>query len=154
MSSVQHPHICLYQPEIPQNTGNIGRLAAATCSPLHLIEPLGFSMADRYMKRAGLDYWPYLNLNVHPSFDSMLSSFPKPPRLAFFSTKATRPYWDMGPVDLLIFGKETVGLPDSFRESYPEDFYTIPMFHPKVRSLNLANAVCIVLYHQIALRSH
>ena len=69
------------------------------------------------------------------------------------STKATRPYWDMEPVDLLIFGKETVGLPDSFRERFPEDFYTIPMFHPKVRSLNLANAVCIVLYHQITLGS-
>ena len=146
------PHICLVEPEIPQNTGAIARLAAATRSTLHLIKPLGFSFEDRYMKRAGLDYWPYLDLKLHESFDEMLSTFETPPKMAFFSTKASKPYWDLPPVDMVVFGKETSGLPPSFWERYPDDFATIPMYHPGVRSLNLANSVSIVVYNQIQQR--
>lgn len=142
-------NICLVNPEIPQNTGSIGRLAAATRTKLHLIKPLGFSLSDRYLKRAGLDYWPFLEFYVHESFDEMLGTFPTAPRLAFFSTKAEKLLWDTPPVDILVFGRETAGLPDFLRERYKEDFYKIPMFHPGVRSLNLANSVGIALYQQI-----
>ena len=148
----QAPHICLVHPEIPQNTGAIGRLAAATGSPLHLIKPLGFSLADRYMKRAGLDYWPYLDLHVHESFQDMLASLAGTPRLAFFSTKGEKIYWDLPKTDVLIFGRETTGLPQDLRERYADHFYKIPMSHPKVRSLNLANSVSIVVYRQIELQ--
>jgi tRNA (cytidine/uridine-2'-O-)-methyltransferase len=146
------PHICLVEPEIPQNTGAIARLAAATNCTLHLIKPLGFSFEDRYMKRAGLDYWPFLNLKVHENFDEMLATFDIAPRMAFFSTKADKPYWDLPPIDMLVFGKETAGLPQSLRERYAEDFCTIPMYNPNVRSLNLANSVSIVVYNQIQQR--
>ncbi len=146
------PHICLVQPEIPQNTGAIGRLAAATGCPLHLVKPLGFSLDDRYMKRAGLDYWPYLDLHIHENFERFLDSAPKQPRLAFFSTKAEKLYWDLPETDVIIFGRETSGLPEELRERYAEHFYRIPMFHPKVRSLNLANSVSIVVYQQLELQ--
>lgn len=146
------PHICLVEPEIPQNTGAIARLAAATTCTLHLIKPLGFSFEDRYMKRAGLDYWPYLNLKIHENFDEMLASFEEIPRMAFFSTKGEKAYWDLPPIDMLVFGKETSGLPQFLWERYAKDFCTIPMYHPKVRSLNLANSVSIVVYNQIQQR--
>lgn len=149
---IAFPHICLVEPEIPQNTGAIARLAAATTCTLHLVKPLGFSLEDRYMKRAGLDYWPFLNLKIHESFDDMLSTFEKKPTMAFFSTKSEKPYWDLPPIDMLVFGKETAGLPDFIRERYAEDFCTIPMYHSSVRSLNLANSVSIAVYHQIQLR--
>jgi tRNA (cytidine/uridine-2'-O-)-methyltransferase len=144
----RHPHICLYQPEIPQNTGNIGRLAAATGSRLHLITPFGFSTSDKNLRRAGLDYWPFLDLEIHEDLSELLAMFPG--RFAFLSKKATKPFFAI-PDDcqLLIFGKETTGLPAELHEKYPQDFYQIPMYHPGVRSLNLANAVSAVLYDRI-----
>ena len=137
-----HLQIALYQPEIPQNTGSIGRLAAGSGSRLHLIPPFGFNPDDKNLRRAGLDYWPYLDMEIHDSIEELLKLFPK--KFAFIETPIE--------VDLLIFGQETKGLPDSLREKYPEAFYEIPMFHPGVRSFNLANAVSIVLYHQMAKR--
>ncbi len=142
-----HPQIALFQPEIPQNTGSIARLAAATCCRMHLIRPLGFSMSDKNLRRPGLDYWPFLDLEIHQDLGSLLAQFP-PQRVAFFSKFASRPYHQMpNDVELLVFGRETTGLPDALHHRYPELFYGIPMFHPGVRSLNLSNAVSIVTYH-------
>lgn len=146
-----HMQICLYQPEIPQNTGNIGRLAAATGSRLHLIKPLGFATDDRNLLRPGLDYWPYLDLEIHDSHEDLFARFAG--RMAFFSKAATRPYTDMpAATDLLVFGRETTGLPPEFFDRYADCFYRIPMFHEGVRSLNLANAVSITLYDQLRKR--
>lgn len=143
-----HPHIALYRPEIPQNTGSIARLAAATACRLHLVLPLGFQMGDRNLRRPGLDYWPYLDLELHDELEQLLALFPG--KFAFLSKKATRPYTAI-PQDtqLLVFGQETAGFPDSVHERYADSFFGIPMFHPEVRSLNLANAVSIVLYDRL-----
>lgn len=142
-----HLHICLYQPEIPQNTGTIGRLVAATQCRLHLIRPLGFSISDKNLRRAGLDYWPYLDLEIHDTLENFLSLFPCS-QFAFISKKADKPYTAIPTKSkCLIFGRETSGLPGSLWEKYPKQFYSIPMFHQGVRSLNLANAVSIVSYH-------
>lgn len=145
-----HPQVCLYMPEIPQNTGNIGRLCAATQTRLHLIEPFGFNADDKNLRRPGLDYWPYLDLEIHKDFSNLGKRF-SPDKMAFFSKKGVRPYTQM-PEDtnLLIFGQETKGLPDTLWEEYPESFYQIPMYHPKVRSLNLSNSVAIIVYAQLA----
>jgi tRNA (cytidine/uridine-2'-O-)-methyltransferase len=148
-----HPQICLYQPEIPQNTGNIGRLAAATACRLHLVKPFGFATDDRNLRRPGLDYWPFLDLEIHDDIESLFSRFQG--RLAFFSKTADKYYTDLPPTtDLLIFGRETQGLPDAWRTRFAEDFYRIPMFHEGVRSLNLANAVSVVLYDQLRQRQN
>ncbi len=143
-----HPHIILYQPEIPQNTGSIARLAAGAGCRLHLIRPFGFSAADRNLRRAGLDYWPFLDLEIHDDLDDVLALVPG--RFAFFSKASERPYWDMPPeLDACVFGRETSGLPASLRERFPERFYQIPMYHPGVRSHNLANAVAAVIYDRL-----
>ena len=149
MNSHNPPEVCLYQPEIPQNTGNIGRLCAATQTKLHLIEPLGFSLSEKQVRRAGLDYWPYLKLQTHSHIDTLLANYPEK-KTAFLSTKARQGY-DKIPEDceLIVFGRETAGLPESLQQKFSDQFYKIPLFHPKVRSLNLANAVAIVLYHLI-----
>ena len=142
-----HVEICLYQPQIPQNTGNIARLCAGSGSRLHLIKPLGFSSDDHNLLRAGLDYWPYVDLWVHPNLRELLEY---KNNFAFFSKKASCSYINMPEdIDLLIFGQETNGLPDSLFEAYPDRFYKIPMFHPGVRCFNLANSVSIVLYWQM-----
>ena len=144
-----HPEICLYKPEIPQNTGNIGRLAAASGCRLHLIKPFGFSPSDKNLRRAGLDYWPFLDLEIHDDLESLLQRF-KLTEVAFFTKKATRSYFSMKPdVKLLIFGQETKGLPDDLLTTYDSQCYQIPMFHHGVRSLNLANSASIIVYHQI-----
>lgn len=147
-----HPQICLYRPEIPQNAGTIGRLAAATQCRLHLIKPFGFSMDDRNLKRAGLDYWPFLDLEVHDSIDDLLLRMA--PKVAFLSKKGKRNYTDI-PTDtqLIVFGQETAGLPETFWQKYPELFYSLPLLHPGVRSINLANAVSVVVYDQLRQRS-
>lgn len=144
-----HPHIVLYRPEIPQNTGNIGRLAAGAGCRLHLVKPFGFDSRDKNLRRAGLDYWPFLDLEIHQDMEEILRGF-SPERLAFFSKKATKPYWEM-PVstDVFVFGQETKGLPSSLTEAYADQLYQIPMFHPGVRSHNLANAVSVIVYHRI-----
>lgn len=146
-----HLHVCLYQPEIPQNAGNIGRLVAGAQCRLHLIRPFAFATDDKNLRRAGLDYWPYLDLEIHDSIESLLALHGT--KVAFFSARATMPYTDI-PADtsLLVFGQETKGLPPYLRESYPDNFYTIPIFHDKVRSFNVANTVSIVLYHQLMKR--
>jgi tRNA (cytidine/uridine-2'-O-)-methyltransferase len=146
-----HLHVCLFRPEIPQNTGNIGRLVAGSQCRLHLIRPFAFSTDDRNLRRAGLDYWPYLDLEIHENLDELLATHGS--RVAFFSARSTRPYTEI-PVetDLLVFGQETKGLPKELHASYPENFYTIPIFHDKVRSFNVANSVSIVLYHQLMRR--
>lgn len=140
-----HFNICLFQPEIPQNTGNIGRIAAATGNRLHLIKPFGFGLTDKNLRRPGLDYWPFLDLEIHDSIEPLLEAYEG--RVAFFSKFGEKLYTDI-PVEteLLVFGRETSGLPDDIHERYRSSLYRMPMFHPNVRSLNLANAVSIATY--------
>jgi tRNA (cytidine/uridine-2'-O-)-methyltransferase len=142
-------HVVLYQPEIPPNTGSVARLCAATLTPLHLIEPLGFKIDDKHLKRAGLDYWEFVDLHVHRSWEDFLARSPNA-RLRFFSKKAVRSYTQAryGADDFLVFGPETRGLPESWLAANAESTYRIPMMG-KVRSLNLSNAVSIVLYEAL-----
>lgn len=147
---MQEFNIVLFAPEIPQNTGTIGRLAVSTGSKLHLIEPLGFSLEDKYLKRAGLDYWEYLSPSIHHSWEDFLAS-EAPERLFFISTHGKKDFFDCSfmPGDYLVFGRESSGLPEELHRSYPEDFYRIPMPGSFNRSLNLANAASIVLYEAL-----
>ncbi len=147
-----HPHICLYQPQIPQNTGAIARLAAVSQSRLHLIAPLGFELSDKTVRRAGLDYWPYLDLELHKNFSSFERLFSSK-RFAFISKYGKRSYLEIPKsCDVIIFGQETKGLPKEIHEKYNDQLFNLPMFHSEVRSLNLANAVSIVNYHMISQR--
>lgn len=142
--------VILYQPEIPQNTGNIARTCAATHIPLHLIEPLGFQLSDRYLKRAGLDYWPHVNLKVHPSLDALRQEISQG-RWVYFSSHAHRCYYDFRflPGDCLVFGSETRGLPAEMLESERERVLRVPVDRALVRSLNLSTTVGIVLYEAL-----
>ncbi|MBE5801368.1 MAG: tRNA (uridine(34)/cytosine(34)/5-carboxymethylaminomethyluridine(34)-2'-O)-methyltransferase TrmL [Clostridiales bacterium] len=142
-------NIVLYQPEIPQNTGNIARTCAATGSMLHLIKPLGFSLEDKYLKRAGLDYWHMMRYRVYENFDEFLAAHPDA-RMHFLSTKAPRSYVqaEYRPDDFLVFGCETRGLPESLLERVYDRCVRIPMV-PEARSLNLSNSVAIVLYEAL-----
>ena len=139
--------IVLVRPEIPQNTGSIARLAAATRTPLDLIGPLGFSLEDRYLKRAGLDYWPLVDLTVHEDWASYVSEGWVGRAIAF-SARAEKAYTgcEFRPDDRLFFGSETQGLGAEVRAGFGEAVYTIPIEEPGVRSLNLSNAVSIVVY--------
>lgn len=143
------PNIVLVHPVIPQNTGSIARLTAAAGVELHLIEPLGFELSDRYLKRAGLDYWPYTSVHTHASWESflLLENCSKE-QLWFFSTKADLSSFAVqySLNDYLVFGSETVGLPPSFHEQYAERRVCIPMENENIRSLNLANAAGIALF--------
>jgi tRNA (cytidine/uridine-2'-O-)-methyltransferase len=140
-------HIVLFEPEIPPNTGSVARLCAATLTPLHLIEPLGFKIDDKHLKRAGLDYWEFVDLQVHKSWDDFEKNI-RPGRLLYFSKKAARSYSavDYKEDDYLVFGPETRGLPESLLAANAEHAFRIPMMGRGVRSLNLSNAVSIVLY--------
>ena len=141
-------NVVLVEPEIPPNTGNVGRLCLATKSTLHLVKPLGFSLDDRQLKRAGLDYWDDVDLKVWDSLDELFAK--RGDRRCFFvTTKTKRAYWDVKfrPGDWLIFGRETKGLPESLLAAHAADCVTIPM--ESARSLNLATAVGIVLYEAI-----
>ncbi len=142
-------HIVLVEPEIPNNTGNISRTCSVTGSSLHLIRPLGFSTDDKHLKRAGLDYWKYLDLHYYDSFAEFLAAHPGA-RLHLASKKAKRSYTDVqyGMDDFLVFGKETKGLSDEILAAWSEQLIRIPMI-PEVRSHNLANAVAIVLYEAL-----
>lgn len=142
-------HIVLYQPEIPQNTGNIARTCAATGCTLHLIKPLGFSLADKYLKRAGLDYWNMMEYHVHEDFEELLSQYPNA-RMHFLSTKAPQEYTGVpyGKDDFLVFGCETRGLPESLLARVYDRCVRIPMV-PGARSLNLSNSVAIVVYEAL-----
>ena len=139
-------HIALVEPEIPPNTGSIARLCAATETPLHLVGRLGFTIDDRQLKRAGLDYWPWVPLTLHDSWHAFRAALPG--RRLGFSARAEMSYTDIRfrADDVLIFGGETRGLPDAVRDELAPALYRIPIASPHVRSLNLANAVSIVLY--------
>jgi tRNA (cytidine/uridine-2'-O-)-methyltransferase len=139
--------VALVEPEIPQNTGNIARLCAATNTPLHIVGMTGFRLDDRAVRRAGLDYWPEVSLQRHRDLDSLRNDLPEA-RFVYFTTKADQPYfeWKFQSDDCLIFGRETKGLSEDLLHDNWESCVTIPMLNPKVRSLNLANAVAIVLY--------
>ena len=140
-------NVVLVHPEIPHNTGAIGRLCVGLDCPLHLIQPLGFHLSDPFIKRAGLDYWPYLNLTVHESWDAFLGAV-KPERLFFLSTHGEKSLYDCAfqAGDTLVFGSEGSGLPKDFYVRYRERLFRIPMPGGHARSINLANAVAIALY--------
>ena len=141
-------HVALSEPEIPPNTGNIARLCAATGCPLHLIGRLGFRIDDKHLRRAGLDYWPAVELSQHDSMASFESSFANPERIFCLSAHATQLYTTIAfqPGDCLLFGAETRGLPPEVIARHDGRTFRIPMPSGKVRSLNLATAVGIVLY--------
>lgn len=148
-----HLHIVLVRPEIPQNTGSIARLAAAIKARLHLVGPLGFSLEDRYLKRAGLDYWPLVDLRVYDGWDQFAATHRDSPhtRAKFFSTHAPTSYLDAHYKrgDFLFFGGETNGLGQEFLADRVDRAYRIPIFEAGVRSLNLSNAVSIVVYEAL-----
>jgi tRNA (cytidine/uridine-2'-O-)-methyltransferase len=142
-------HVALIEPKIPPNTGNIARLCAATESSLHLIEPLGFSLDDADLRRAGLDYWEHVDLWIHPHWRAFRDAMERD-RCLYFSSNATTEYWEAPyrPNSCLVFGNETEGMPTKILEKHPERCFRIPMSGP-VRSLNLATAAGIVLYEAI-----
>ena len=144
-------HLALVEPEIPPNTGNVARLCAATGCALHLVEPLGFRIDDRELKRAGLDYWHLLDVVVHPSLDAFLDATSSLQRW-FFSTRATRLYTEAAFAfgDALVFGKETRGLPQDLLDRYPDRGLRIPMREGSVRSVNLSTAAGIAAYAALA----
>ena len=146
-------HVLLVEPEIPPNTGNVARLCAATRSRLHLIEPLGFRIDEHAVRRAGLDYWPLVDLRTHASYAAASASIragDPGARFWLFTGKASRSYLDVEfrPGDALVFGKESVGLPDALLAAEPQGLVGIPTLGA-VRSLNLANAVSIALYEAL-----
>jgi len=149
--SLQPPfHIVLVEPEIPPNTGNIGRLCAATGSHLHLVGKLGFSLDDKHLKRAGLDYWPQVQLQRWNSLEELHQAYPEA-RFWLTSKKAEKSYaaCSFRPGDFLVFGKETLGLPDELLDQQQDFSLRIPIFSAAVRSLNLANSAAIILYEAL-----
>ncbi len=146
------PHIVLYEPEIPQNTGNIARTCAATGARLHLIRPLGFSLLDKFVKRAGMDYWPLADVSVHDDFRAFVAALPGVP-MVFFSTKADKPYtaFDYRADTALVFGPESRGLPETLLTRHTGHCARLPML-PGARSLNLSNAVAVALYEALRQR--
>jgi tRNA (cytidine/uridine-2'-O-)-methyltransferase len=149
-------HVVLVHPEIHWNTGNAGRTCLATGATLHLVEPLGFSLAERQVKRAGLDYWEHVDLRVWPGWEAFERALPSLGEPYFFSTKTRRPFWDapLGSAEdvVLIFGRETGGLPAAIHARYQERFVTMPMMSPLVRSLNLSTSVGIAVYEVLRQR--
>jgi tRNA (cytidine/uridine-2'-O-)-methyltransferase len=143
-------NIVLHEPEIPQNTGNIARTCVLTNSRLHLIKPLGFQLSDKYLKRAGLDYWKYLDISIYESFDELREKY-KDSAFYYSTTKANKLYNDVTykKGDFIVFGKETKGLPDSIRDMEPDNLIRVPMVETTTRSLNLSNTVSIVTYEAL-----
>lgn len=144
-------HIVLFEPEIPQNTGNIARTCAITGSKLHLIKPLGFSIDDKYLKRAGLDYWGLLKKEIHENLDKFFEKYSRE-NMFFLTTKAKKIYTNIKYPEecFLIFGKETAGLPKYVHDRFNKERFKIPMIdNPNARSLNLSNSVNIVLYEAL-----
>ena len=143
-------NIVLLEPEIPNNTGNIGRLSLASGAILHLIKPFGFELSDSRVKRAGLDYWQHIELNIYENFEAFMVQHGAK-KIAFLSSHGIKDYTSIPFEDdlFLVFGKESVGLPKSIIDINSEHLYKIPLFSPHIRSLNLANAVGIVVYEGI-----
>lgn len=149
-------HVVLVHPEIHWNTGNAGRTCLATGATLHLIEPLGFSLDERQVKRAGLDYWEHVDLRVWPDWSTFEKELPSLGEPYFFSTKAARHLWD-APLGshtdvVLVFGRETGGLPAELHDRYRERFVAMPIPSPQVRSLNLSSTVAIAVYEVLRQR--
>ena len=142
-------HIVLVEPEIPQNAGNIARTCAATGTALHMIRPLGFEVSDRYLKRAGLDYWNLVDISYYDSFEELQSKYPNA-RFFYFTTKARHRHSDVSfrDGDFLVFGKETKGLPEELLMKNEETCLRIPM-DGRARSLNLSNSVAIAVYEAL-----
>lgn len=143
-------NIVLIEPEIPNNTGNIGRLALASGSHLHLVKPFGFEIDDTRLKRAGLDYWQHLNVSYYENIEEFFKKNENA-NMVFLSSHGSKNHWDIQFEDnlFLVFGKESVGLPKSISEKNSEHLFKIPLYSEHVRSLNLANAVSIVVYEGI-----
>ncbi|QHI36351.1 tRNA (cytidine(34)-2'-O)-methyltransferase [Kordia antarctica] len=143
-------NIVLIEPEIPTNTGNIGRLSLASGSNLHLVKPFGFEITDARLKRAGLDYWQHLSVHIYENIEEFyVKNSDK--KMVYLSSHGNKTYDEIPFEDdlFIIFGKESVGLSKNITDKYPEDLYTIPMFSEHIRSLNLANAVAIVVFEGI-----
>jgi tRNA (cytidine/uridine-2'-O-)-methyltransferase len=142
--------VALVEPEIPPNTGNVARLCAATRVPLHVVGVTGFRLDDRAVRRAGLDYWPEVELHRHRDVDALRASLPSA-RFVYLTTKAARPHtdWRYTTDDCLVFGRETRGLPEELLRAHWDNCVRIPMLNPEVRSLNLATAVAVVLYEAL-----
>ncbi|MFG6687097.1 tRNA (cytidine(34)-2'-O)-methyltransferase [Mariniflexile sp. HNIBRBA6329] len=143
-------NIVLIEPEIPNNTGNIGRLALASGSTLHLVKPFGFEIDDTRLKRAGLDYWKHLSIIYYDNIDEFFNKN-KNANMVFLSSHGTKNHWDIPFEDnqFLVFGKESVGLPKTIIEKHANKLFKIPLYSEHVRSLNLANAVAIVVYEGV-----
>src|SRR5215210_4263284 len=143
-------NVALVEPEIPPNTGNVARLCAATRTPLHIVGAVGFRLDERAVRRAGLDYWPEVELRRHRDLEALREALPSA-RFVYLTTKADVPYtdWTFEDGDCLVFGRETRGLPEEVLRANWERCITIPMPNPKVRSLNLATAVAVVLYEAL-----
>ena len=150
-------HVVLVHPEIHWNTGNAGRTCVATGATLHLIKPLGFSLDDRAVKRAGLDYWDHVDLRVWENWEAFEAVLPALGTPWFFSTKGTRTYWDAplgdSPDTVLVFGRETAGLPSALHERYSSQFVTMPMVAGPIRSLNLSTSVAVAVYETLRQRT-
>ncbi|MBK9140368.1 MAG: tRNA (cytidine(34)-2'-O)-methyltransferase [Verrucomicrobia bacterium] len=144
-------NVVLVEPEIPPNTGNVARLCAATRTRLHLIEPLGFRLADRDLQRAGMDYWQHVEWRRWPDWTAFLAGQPAGARWWFIESGGPRRYTEaeFGPDDYLVFGRETAGLPRAWLEAAPERWLRLPMCHREARSLNLANCVAVVLFEAL-----
>jgi tRNA (cytidine/uridine-2'-O-)-methyltransferase len=144
-------NVVLVEPEIPPNTGNVARLCAATGATLHLIEPFGFTLEDKQLKRAGLDYWEHLRWHRWAGWGEFEKQLPPPARLWLVESNGPRTYAEVvyAPGDYLVFGRETAGLPKAILERYRDGWLRIPMFHDRVRSLNLSNCVALVLYEAL-----
>ena len=142
-------NIVLLEPEIPANTGNIGRTCVATGTSLHLIKPLGFDISDKAVRRAGMDYWKDLDLKVYENFEDFLEKNPKA-KIYMATTKAEKVYTEVAyePNDFIMFGKESAGIPEEILLKYPETSVRIPMIG-EIRSLNLGNSVAIMLYEAL-----
>ena len=142
-------NIVLHEPEMPANTGNIGRSCVITGSKLHLIEPMGFNLSEKMLKRAGLDYWPRLDVNTYADYDDFLTKNPDA-RIFYATTKAKHRYTDVEfhDGDYIMFGKESAGIPEEILIKHPDQCIRIPML-PEERSLNLSNSVSIILYEAL-----
>jgi tRNA (cytidine/uridine-2'-O-)-methyltransferase len=149
-------HVVLVHPEIHWNTGNAGRTCLAAGATLHLVKPLGFSLDEREVKRAGLDYWDHVDLRTWPDWATFESALPGLGEPWFFSTRASRLFWDapLGAVEnvVLVFGRETGGLPTDLHQRFGDRFLTMPIASPHVRSLNLSTSVAVAVYEAIRQR--